>query len=184
MSELMSQLITPEVQQTIAIIIAMLVILYALVVVWVARDAYRRGTNWWAWALVSLVPVVGVIAYCMLRPPLLQIDRDEQELEVTLKQRELMKYGECANCGYPVEADYVVCPNCHQRLKNLCSNCGHALDPSWTICPYCGSPAGAKKQSHASASTRSRRTSSASQQTRQQQPRQPRTSQRPSEPQH
>lgn len=32
----------------------------------------------------------------LLRPPL-QIDRDEQELEIALKQRELMKYGECAN---------------------------------------------------------------------------------------
>ena len=40
-----------------------------------------------------------------------------------------MKFGECANCGYPVESDFVLCPNCHQRLKNLCGTCNHALEP-------------------------------------------------------
>ena len=68
---------------------------------------------------------------------MLQIDRDEQELEIALKQRELMKYGECANCGYPVQDDYILCPSCHTRLKNMCPTCHRALDPSWTVCPYC-----------------------------------------------
>ena len=116
MSEILSQLWTPELQMAMTVFVVMLVILYVLSVVWV---------------------VVGIIAYCLLRPPLLQIDRDEQELEVALKQRQLMQYGECGNCGYPVEADYILCPNCHQRLKNQCVKCGHALDPSWTVCPYC-----------------------------------------------
>lgn len=140
MSELLSQVWTPELQAASTAIIVCLVILYVLSIIWVARDAYMRGTFWYIWAIVALVPLLGVIAYCLLRPPLLQIDRDEQELEVALKQRELMKYGECASCGYPVEADYVMCPNCHQRLKNLCSTCHHALDPSWTVCPYCTTP--------------------------------------------
>ena len=140
MSEILSQLWTPELQMAVTAIIVLLVALYVLSVVWVVRDAYQRGTLWYAWALVALIPVFGVIAYCLLRPPLLQIDRDEQELEIALKQRQLMHYGECGNCGYPVEADYVLCPQCHQRLKNQCAKCGHALDPSWTICPYCATP--------------------------------------------
>lgn len=137
MSELMSQIITPEVQQAFSTLVMLCAVLYVLVVVWVARDAYQRGTLWWMWAIIALVPVVGLIAYVLLRPSLLRIDRDEQELEIALKQRQLMHYGECATCGYPVEADYVVCPNCHQRLKNVCSSCGKALDPTWTVCPYC-----------------------------------------------
>ena len=120
MSEILSQLWTPELQMAMTVFVVMLVILYVLSVVWVVRDAYLRGTMWYVWAIVALVPVVGLIAYCLLRPPLLQIDRDEQELEVALKQRQLMQYGECGNCGYPVEADYILCPNCHQRLKNQC----------------------------------------------------------------
>lgn len=137
MSELLSQLWTPELQAAFTVVAVLLVILYVLSVIWVIRDAYLRGSFWYIWAVVALIPLLGVIAYCLLRPPLLQIDRDEQELEIAFKQRELMKYGECANCGYPVEADYILCPNCHQRLKNLCGVCGHALDPTWTVCPYC-----------------------------------------------
>ena len=137
MSDILSQLWTPELQMAVTAIIVLLVAVYVLSIIWVVRDAYQRGTVWYIWAIVALVPILGVIAYCLLRPPLLQIDRDEQELEVALKQRQLMQYGECANCGYPVEADYILCPNCHQRLKNQCQICGHALDPSWTVCPYC-----------------------------------------------
>ena len=143
MNELLAQLWTPELQSAFTVVVVLLVILYVLSIVWVVRDAYLRGSYWYVWAIVALVPLLGVIAYCLLRPPLLQIDRDEQELEIALKQRELMKFGECANCGYPVESDFVLCPNCHQRLKNLCGTCNHALDPSWTVCPYCATPVGA-----------------------------------------
>ncbi len=140
MKELLSQLWTPELQMATTVVVVCLVVLYILSIIWVVRDAYLRGTMWYAWAIVALIPLLGVVAYCLLRPPLLQIDRDEQELEIALKQRQLMNYGECANCGYPVESDYVLCPNCHQRLKNQCAKCGHALDPSWTVCPYCATP--------------------------------------------
>lgn len=147
MSELISQLITPELRAAMIAVVVLLVILYVLSIIWVARDANLRGTYWYIWAVVALIPVAGVIAYCLLRPPLLLIDRDEQELEIAIKQRELQKYGECASCGYPVEADFVLCPNCHQRLKNLCGTCHHALEPSWSVCPYCTTPvAGARGQ--------------------------------------
>ena len=146
MSELLSQLWTPEVQMAVTALIAVLVVFYILSIVWVARDAYLRGTHWYLWAILALIPYVGAIAYCLLRPPMLQMDRDEQELEVALKQRQLMKYGECGNCGYSVEADYVLCPNCHQRLKNLCRTCHHALEPQWSVCPYCTTPIGRQRQ--------------------------------------
>lgn len=164
MSELLAQLWTPEVQGAFMIVVVFLVILYVLSIVWVARDAYLRGSLWYLWALLALVPLLGVIAYCLLRPPLLQLDRDEQELEVALKQRELMKYGECANCGYPVEADYVLCPSCHTQLKNLCATCGRALDPSWSVCPYCATPLPGGRSHRSSGRARS-----AEQQQRQQQ---------------
>ena len=133
----LTQLITPEMQAALTIIVVMLAILYVLSIIWVIRDAYLRGATWYLWGIVALVPFVGVIAYLLLRPPLLQIDRDEQELEILLKQRQLMQYGECATCGYPVDVNYIVCPNCLNQLKNQCPNCGRALEPAWTVCPYC-----------------------------------------------
>lgn len=127
-------------QTAFTIVVVLLAILYVLSIVWVIRDAYMRGTTWYIWAAVSLVPLVGVIAYLLLRPPLLKIDRDEQELEILLKQRQLMNYGECASCGYPVDANYVVCPSCHTQLKNLCTHCQRALEPAWSLCPFCATP--------------------------------------------
>lgn len=146
MSEILSQLWSPEVQVIVTILGIMLLLLYVLCIVWVARDAYSRGAVWYVWAIISLVPVVGVVAYLLLRPPMMQIDHDEQELEVALKQRQLMKYGECSRCGYPVESNYIVCPNCGQRLKNVCAHCRHPLDPSWNVCPYCSAPAPGKQR--------------------------------------
>ena len=93
---------------TFTAVIVVIVILYILSIVWVARDAYQRGTSW-VWCLIALIPFLGVVAYCLLRPSLLQIDRDEQELEIALKQRQLMKYGECigaASCDIR-KGDYV-----------------------------------------------------------------------------
>lgn len=140
MSNLLSQLWTPQMQTAFTIVVVVLVALYVLSIVWVCRDAYMRGTHWYIWGVVALIPLAGVVAYCLMRPPLLQLDREEQELEIALKKRQLQKYGDCANCGFPVEADFVMCPNCHQQLKNLCRSCGHALDPTWTVCPYCATP--------------------------------------------
>lgn len=140
MGEILSHLWTPELQVATIVVVILLMVLYVLSIVWVARDARLRGSRWYAWAIVALVPLLGLLAYCLLRPPLLQTDRDEQELEMALKQRQLQKFGECGKCGYPVEADFVMCPNCHQRLKNLCATCNHALDPTWAVCPYCTTP--------------------------------------------
>ena len=142
----LAQLITPEMQMALTVIVVMLAILYVLSIIWVVRDAYLRGTTWYLWGIVALVPFIGVIAYLLLRPPLLQIDRDEQELEILLKQRQLMQYGECATCGYPVDVNYIVCPNCLSQLKNQCTNCGKALEPAWTVCPFCATPAVASSE--------------------------------------
>ena len=161
MNELLAQLWSPQMQTAFTVVVVLLVILYILSIIWVVRDAYLRGTTWYIWAIVALVPVVGVIAYCLLRPPMLQIDKDEQELEVALKQRELMKYGECATCGYPVVSNYVLCPNCHTQLKNLCTHCERALEPAWTICPYCATPVGGRQGSQSQKSPRPRRRSNA-----------------------
>lgn len=149
-------------QAAFTVVVVMLVLLYVLSIVWVVRDAYLRGTTWYIWAVVALVPIVGVIAYCLLRPPMLRIDKDEQELEVALKQRQLMKYGECATCGYPVDMDFVICPSCHTQLKNLCTHCEKALEPAWTVCPYCATPMASspKTRSGSSSSGRPRRRSS------------------------
>lgn len=137
MQELLNHMMTPELQLFLIIVLVIIVALYLLSVIWVIRDARNRDTSAVAWGIIALIPIIGLIAYCLMRPPLLTADQDEQDLELALKRRQLMKFGECSRCGYPVEDDYVLCPNCHSRLKNLCPTCHHALEPTWSICPFC-----------------------------------------------
>ncbi len=145
MSDLLSELITPQVMMAVYAILIFLVVIYLLVIVWTARDAYSRGTSPIIWGIVSAVPLIGVIAYCLLRPPLLLTDREEQNLDITLRERQLAQYGECPRCGYAVEREYIICPHCHTRLRNVCHKCGHALEPDWTVCPYCCTKVGPRQ---------------------------------------
>ena len=140
MADLLSSLITEEMRMALVVVCVMIAALYVLSIALVVRDAHLRGTNWVVWGIVSIIPIVGLVAYCLLRPSLLQIDRDEQELEIAYKQRALQKYGNCAVCGCPVEDDFIVCPSCHTPLKNQCARCGKPLDPAWSMCPYCATP--------------------------------------------
>ena len=63
MSELLDQLITPEVRMVLYLMVACLVMLYILSIVYVIRDAQRRGAEpWWLWAVISLIPIGGLLA--------------------------------------------------------------------------------------------------------------------------
>ena len=69
MQELLDQLITPEVRMVLYLMVACVVMLYVLSIVYVIRDAQRRGAEpWWMWAVISVIPVVGLLAYVILRP--------------------------------------------------------------------------------------------------------------------
>jgi len=137
LSDVLESIITPEMRAFAIAVIMLLALLYLISLVWVIRDSYLRGANPIVWGFVGLVPFIGAFAYSMLRPPMLLSDRDEQDLDFTLKQRQLMQYGECAHCGHPVESEYLMCPQCGTQLRNECKSCGHALNPEWKFCPYC-----------------------------------------------
>jgi len=130
----------PGVRIALMVIVGFIGVLYLISIIWVIRDSYLRGSIPIIWGIIALIPFIGAFAYSMMRPPMLLSDRDEQELDFALKQRELLKYGECAKCGYPVEREYLMCPRCSTQLKNECRSCGHALNPEWVVCPFCCTP--------------------------------------------
>jgi hypothetical protein len=43
----------------------------------------------------------------------------------------------CSICGFPMEAEWRVCPNCVTKYETKCRTCGKALMPWWLICPWC-----------------------------------------------
>ena len=148
MTEALSGIIA-SVQIVAIVMVAVIVILYILTIIWVVRDAPLRGVSAAKWGIISLIPFIGAIIYSALRPPMLLSDREEQEMDYLLRQRELMKYGECGRCGYPVQDDYVMCPNCGSQLKNVCPHCERPLNPEWSVCPYCCTKVRSRAKSHA-----------------------------------
>ena len=140
MSEILSQMFTLPVQIALVVVILIIILLYLISIVWVARDVSTRDTPTFLWVIISIIPVAGLVAYCLLRPPLTKLDRDEQDMELDLLQRQLDEYDNCPNCDYPTKEDYIICPHCGRQLRNVCTRCGKALEPDWDACPYCTTP--------------------------------------------
>jgi len=44
----------------------------------------------------------------------------------------------CTQCGYALQDDFVVCPNCGLSLRAACPGCQRAVNTAWRLCPYCG----------------------------------------------
>ena len=63
--------------------------------------------------------------------------REEQELDMALRERQLAAYGTCPQCGTSIEKDFVVCPVCNTQVRNVCPSCHRPLDAHWKVCPYC-----------------------------------------------
>lgn len=143
MSEILTQMFSLPVQIALAVVTIVVIMLYLLCIVWVFRDARERNAPAVMWAIIAIIPVAGLVAYCLLRPPMTVLDRDEQYMQLDLLQRQLDDYSDCPHCGYPSQKDFVVCPCCHHQLRNRCTRCGRTLDPAWTMCPYCTQPVGA-----------------------------------------
>jgi hypothetical protein len=43
----------------------------------------------------------------------------------------------CSICGFPMEPEWRVCPNCVTTYETTCRSCGRKLQPWWLICPWC-----------------------------------------------
>ncbi len=120
----------------------MLVVLWLALIVWTYLDARRRISDPFLVAcatVASFFPFIGTAVYAIVRPPEFLEDAHERELEIEaaeLRVRQLREQS-CPNCEYPVEKNFLRCPNCQRRLKDPCPSCGKPVDPRWGLCPYC-----------------------------------------------
>ena len=92
--------------------------------------------------VASFFPYIGTAVYAIVRPPEFLEDAHERELEIKaaeLRVRQLTEQS-CPNCEYPVEKNFLRCPNCQRRLKDPCPTCRKPVDPRWALCPYCETP--------------------------------------------
>jgi Double zinc ribbon len=127
------------------LLILMLVVVWLALIVYTYLDAKRRISDPFlvgCATLASFIPYLGTAIYAIVRPPEFLEDAHERELEIKaaeLRVRELTEHS-CPGCGFPVEKDFLRCPECQRRLKHPCPSCRKPVDPGWALCPYCEEP--------------------------------------------
>ena len=121
---------------------AFLVALWLSLIIWTNRDIRTRSHDPLLRILAVLVVAIlflpGIVVYFILRPH----QTVEDEYQRTLEEEALLQSIEgkltCPGCGRQIEDDWIVCPDCHSRLKKICQQCKRHIELSWDLCPYCG----------------------------------------------
>jgi len=135
----------------------------ALLLLWLFRDARRRGTAGSVWTVigvavalvaallglslstygfgpVGLFALVGLLfvalIYSFVRPGDYLTDAREQQMSLLLLEAQI-EQETCPTCGHGIETKFLVCPYCNTTLRVACDFCGQPIKPEWTICPYC-----------------------------------------------
>jgi len=128
----------------VTLFVLMLVVVWLALIVYTYLDARRRVSDPFlvgCATIAAFIPYIGTAVYAILRPPEFLEDAHERELEIKaaeLRVRQLTELS-CPNCEFPVEKNYLRCPNCQHRLKDPCPTCSKPVDPRWSLCPYCES---------------------------------------------
>lgn len=108
-----------------------LLIIWILVIVWVYRDAERRGMNGILWALLVLIGnLIGLIIYLIVRSDIVPAQRAAPALQT------------CPKCQKQISTAYVFCPYCAARLHAVCPKCAKPTEENWKVCPHCGEKLG------------------------------------------
>src|SRR6201996_4955516 len=124
------------------LVLLLLIVLWLALIVYTFLDARRRIADPClvpCATIASFFPYIGTAIYTIVRPPEFLEDAHERELEIKaaeLRVRQLREQS-CPNCEYPVEKNYLRCPNCQRRLKDPCPTCGEPVHPRWSLCPSC-----------------------------------------------
>jgi hypothetical protein len=131
------------------LVLLLLIVLWLALIVYTFLDARRRIADPFlvgCATIASFFPYIGTAVYTIVRPPEFLEDAHERELEIKaaeLRVRQLREHS-CPNCEYPVEKNYLRCPNCQRRLKDPCPTCGEPVDPRWGLCPFCETALGGR----------------------------------------
>jgi len=129
----------------VTLFVLMIVVVWLALIVYTYLDARRRISDPFLVACAtigSFFPYIGTAVSAIVRPPEFLEDAHERELEIRaaeLRVRQLTE-ASCPNCEYPVEKNFLRCPQCQRRLKDPCGSCGKPVDPRWALCPYCENP--------------------------------------------
>jgi hypothetical protein len=118
-------------------------LVWIAVIIWVYKDAERRGMSGLLWALLVFIGnLIGLLIYLIVRQdhPL----REELAAAGTgppaATPPSEIRTTVCPACQKPVEESYAFCPDCGATLQSVCKSCGKPADTAWKVCPHCGAP--------------------------------------------
>jgi RNA polymerase subunit RPABC4/transcription elongation factor Spt4 len=124
---------------------AFLVALWLSLIIWTYRDISARTRDALIRLLAAVVVAVlflpGIVVYLILRPRHTLEDEYQQTLEEEALLQAIEESQLCPGCGRRVKENWLVCPNCHTKLKKNCHQCGKLMELPWQLCPYCATPA-------------------------------------------
>jgi endogenous inhibitor of DNA gyrase (YacG/DUF329 family) len=114
---------------------AAFIVLWGAVLIWVYRDAEKRGMSGILWLLLVLIGnIIGLLIYAIVRSETPVRRRAEgAAAEVACCPPE-----KCPGCGKPLASGYAFCPFCGKNLKKTCPACGKPVEGGWKACPACG----------------------------------------------
>lgn len=108
-----------------------LLVIWIFVIVWVYRDAERRGMNGVLWALLVFIGnIIGLLIYLIVRSDTLPLPRATQTTHP------------CPSCQKPVASNFAFCPHCGARMEEECPECRKPVEKGWKVCPHCGKELG------------------------------------------
>ena len=124
-----------------------LFILWAAVIVWVARDVVGRTRSLifqvLAIILVIILNVFGLLIYLIIRPQKTLLEKYQEDIE----QKALINEEEvCPHCARSLPLNFQFCPSCGIEVRQHCEKCHKLVSKNWSICPYCGKKKSAHKK--------------------------------------
>jgi len=129
-------------QVIIALFGAFFLAFWVSLVIWTFRDVRSRSRDIFAQLLATLMVMVfnlpGLLFYFILRPQETLAEAYERSLEEEALLQDIEERLVCPGCKRKIQSDFIICPDCHTRLKKSCPNCRRLLHLKWNICPYCG----------------------------------------------
>lgn len=124
---------------------AFIAALWLSLVLWTFRDIRRRARDPLARILAVMVVAIlfipGVVIYLILRPARTLEEEYQQSLEEEALLRSIEDSSLCPGCGRHTRENWIICPQCHTRLKKTCHQCGKLIELPWNLCPFCGATA-------------------------------------------
>ena len=123
---------------------AFIAALWLSLIIWTYRDIRSRARDVLVRILAVLVVAIlflpGLLIYVILRPQHTLEDEYQHSLEEEALLQNIEDIPLCPGCNRHLQPDWLVCPNCHTRLKKRCHNCGRLMELPWNLCPYCATP--------------------------------------------